>query len=118
MKPLSSNQRRQKRHLRMRQQIIGTPMRPRLHFFRSHKYVYCQIIDDEKRVTLAAASSQKLVEFKNKASVTAAAAVGTAIAAAAAQQKIKTVVFDRSGYLYHGKVKAFAEAARKGGLEF
>lgn len=111
----SSNVSRQKRHLRIRKSVIGTPERPRLNVFRSNTAIYVQIIDDEKQTTLVAARSQ---ELGLKANMEAASAVGKKIAEKALALGIKNVVFDRGGYLYHGRVKALAEAARAAGLEF
>ena len=114
IKKESRNEMRRIRHSRVRKQIIGTNDIPRLNIYRSNKNIYAQIIDDEKGVTLAQSSSMK---FKgNNAEV--AAKVGKAIAAEAKKKKISKVVFDRGGYLYHGRVKALAEAARENGLEF
>ena len=110
---------RQKRHLRIRKNLVGTPVRPRLSVFRSSKNVYAQLIDDVNGVTLASASSvEKDNKLANGGNVDAASAVGTLLAERAVAKEIKSVVFDRSGYLYHGRVKALAEAARAAGLEF
>ena len=114
IKKESRNEMRKIRHKRVRKQISGTSEIPRLNVYRSNKNIYAQIIDDEKGVTLAEASSMK--EKGNNIEV--AAKVGKAIAAAAKKKKISKVVFDRGGYLYHGRVKALAEAARENGLEF
>ncbi|MEG6616911.1 50S ribosomal protein L18 [Peptococcaceae bacterium 1198_IL3148] len=112
---------RAKRRMRLRNKLRGTTERPRLSVFRSLNNIYSQIIDDEKGVTLAAASSLS-PELKGKVStggnIEAATAVGELIAKKALDAGIKSVVFDRAGYIYHGRVKALAEAARKGGLEF
>ncbi|MBE7063756.1 MAG: 50S ribosomal protein L18 [Clostridia bacterium] len=114
----SSNKARLKRHGRMRRNIVGTPERPRLNVFRSSNHIYAQIIDDEKGVTLAAASSQSK-EFQGYGgNAEAAREVGKLIAKAALDKGIKAVVFDRGGYIYHGRVAALAEGAREGGLEF
>ena len=99
------------RHARIRKQIIGTKDIPRLNVYRSNKNIYVQLIDDENGVTLASAS----VKGKN---IEAATKVGESIAKEAKKLKISKVVFDRSGYLYHGRVKAVADAARENGLEF
>lgn len=104
-----------KRHLRVRSRITGTPERPRLSVYRSLNNIYAQIIDDTKGVTLAAASS---IGSENGGNIEAAKVVGKAIAEVAAGQGIKQVVFDRGGRIYHGRVKAFAEAAREAGLDF
>ncbi|RMF10509.1 MAG: 50S ribosomal protein L18 [Alphaproteobacteria bacterium] len=93
--------------------------RPRLSIHRSNKHIYAQIIDDEKRVTLAAASTQDAALRENSgANIEGAAAVGKLIAERSKAAGVKEVVFDRGGYLYHGRVRALAEAAREGGLEF
>ncbi len=115
----SKNAKRQKRHLRIRQNISGTSEKPRLNVFRSNKAIYAQLIDDVNGVTLcSASSSDKALKLKNGGNVEAAKLVGTAIAKAAIKANFKAVVFDRGGYLYHGRVKALAEAAREAGLEF
>ncbi|GEL06002.1 50S ribosomal protein L18 [Rummeliibacillus sp. G93] len=112
------NQVRKKRHARVRSKITGTTQRPRLNVYRSNKHIYAQIIDDTQGVTLASASTMDK-EFEGTASnVEAAAKIGETIAKRAAAKDIKAVVFDRGGYLYHGRVKALAEAARENGLEF
>ena len=109
---------REIRHKRVRAKIAGTPERPRLAIFRSNTGIYAQIIDDTKAHTLASASTLDK-EVKTKASnIEAAKEVGALIAARATKAGIKTIVFDRGGYQYHGKVKALSEAAREGGLEF
>ncbi len=114
IKKESRNEMRKVRHERIRKQIIGTKDMPRLNVYRSNKNIFAQLIDDEQGVTLASASSLKL-EGNNKE---VAAQVGTAIATEAKKLKIQKVVFDRGGYLYHGRVKALADAARENGLEF
>lgn len=112
------NKIRQKRHLRVRNHVAGTAQRPRLNVFRSLAHIYAQIIDDEKGMTLAAASSLDK-DFKGKGgNIAAAKAVGTAIAKKALEKGISEVVFDRGGYIYHGRVAALAQAARDGGLKF
>ena len=106
------------RQKRVRAKVTGTEARPRLSVFRSLNNIYAQLIDDTKGVTIASASTLDK-EVKIKASnIEAAKEVGTLIAKRAAENKIETVVFDRNGYLYHGKVKALAEAAREAGLKF
>lgn len=116
---VSKNVTRQKRHLRIRQTLAGTAEKPRLNVFRSNKQIYAQIIDDTTGKTLCSASSlEKAVEVKNGSNVAAATEVGTLIAKRALDLKIEAVVFDRGGYLYHGRVKALAEAARAAGLKF
>ena len=112
---------REKKHLRIRKRFSGTPERPRLSVFRSNKHIYAQVIDDEAGNTLAAASTldkDLAGSLSNTDDVEAAAAVGKAIAQKALDKGIKTVVFDRGGYIYQGKVAALAEAAREAGLEF
>ena len=114
---VSRNQMRVMRHARVRSKIAGTPEVPRLCVFRSNKNISCQIIDDENGVTLASSSSLSL-KLENGGNIEAAAKVGKAIAEAAKKAKITKVVFDRGGYLYHGRVEALANAARENGLEF
>ncbi len=114
----SSNKARIKRHRRIRRTIVGTSARPRLNVYRSLNHIYAQIIDDDKGVTLAAASSLDK-EFQGYGgNADAARKVGMMIAKAALDKGIKEVVFDRGGYIYHGRVAALAEGAREGGLEF
>ena len=115
------NKARLKRHLRVRKKIAGTGERPRLNIFRSSKHMYAQIIDDNSGVTIVSASTvdkDLSKDITNGASVEAAAKVGALIAARAKAKGIEVVVFDRGGYLYHGRVQALADAAREGGLEF
>ena len=113
----SKNVSRVRRHARVRAKISGTTECPRLCVYRSNKNIEAQIIDDDKRVTLVSSSSMSL-KLANGGNVEAAKAVGADIASKAKAKKIKKVVFDRSGYIYHGRVKALAEAAREAGLEF
>ena len=108
---------RVRRHARVRAKISGTSEAPRLCVYRSNKNIEAQIIDDVKGVTLVASSSMSL-KLENGSNVEAAAKVGQDIAQKALAKKIKKVVFDRSGYIYHGRVKALAEAAREAGLKF
>ena len=109
---------REKRHLRVRNKISGTPERPRLCVYRSNQNIYVQVIDDVAGVTLASASTlDKEVKTKHS-NKEAAKEVGTLIAKRALDKNIKEVVFDRGGYIYHGVVKELAEAAREAGLEF
>ncbi|MEC0247201.1 50S ribosomal protein L18 [Paenibacillus chitinolyticus] len=114
------NKARLKRHLRVRKKIQGTTARPRLNIFRSEKHMYAQIIDDVNGVTVASASTQdkELKEVSNGGNVEAARKVGELIANRAKEKGVSQVVFDRGGYLYHGRVQALAEAAREAGLEF
>ena len=114
----NTNAQRLKRHKRVRGKIAGTPERPRLNVFRSGNNIYAQIIDDANGVTLAAASSVEKGFEGSGANIEAAKKVGLAIAERAKAKSVSVVVFDRGGYLYHGRVKALAEGAREGGLEF
>lgn len=118
IKQFDSNKARLKRHARVRRKISGTPECPRLNVFRSSKHIYAQIIDDVNGVTLASASSMAKGFDANGGNVEGAKKVGELIAKAAADKGIKDVVFDRGGYLYHGRVQALAEAARENGLNF
>ena len=119
IKKVSRNEMRKVRHERIRENLSGTSEKPRLCVFRSNANIAAQIIDDVKGVTLVSASSlEKELNLKNGGNVEAAKVVGAEIAKRAKKAKINTVVFDRGGYLYHGRVKALAEAARDGGLEF
>lgn len=106
---------RERRHRRVRAKVVGSAQKPRLSVFRSNKFIYAQIIDDENAKTLVSASSLKL---KANGLMEKAGKVGEEIAKKALDLKIKKVVFDRGGYLFIGKIKAFVEGARKGGLEF
>ena len=119
IKKESRNSARLMRHARIRSKISGTSEIPRLSVFRSNKQIYAQIIDDEKKSTLVSASSlDKSLKLENGGNVEAAKAVGKLLAEKAKKAKITKVVFDRGGYLYHGRVQALAEAARENGLEF
>ena len=113
----SRNDLRKKRHARVRNKVSGTAECPRLNVFRSNTQIFAQIIDDVKGVTLVSSSSVEL-KIKNGGNVEGAKLVGKDIAEKAKKLKIKNVVFDRGGYLYHGRVQALAEAARENGLEF
>ena len=116
---VSKNVTRQKRHLRIRQNIIGTAAKPRLNVFRSNKQIYAQIIDDTTGKTLCSASSlDKDLKLANGGNAEAAAKVGTLVAKRALALKIEAVVFDRGGYVFHGRVNALADAARAAGLKF
>ena len=118
IKKVSRNDARANRQKRVRAKVKGSESKPRLCVYRSLKNISAQVIDDEKQVTLVQASTLDK-EIKTKASnIQAATEVGSLIAKRAIEKNIKTVVFDRNGYLYHGKVKALAEAAREAGLEF
>lgn len=115
------NKKRKKRHLRVRKKLFGTAERPRLNVFRSSKNIYAQLIDDQTGTTLVSASSLD-AELKGKgesgATVDAARTVGVLIAKRAKEKGYENVVFDRGGYIYHGRVKALADGAREGGLDF
>jgi len=113
-----TNAQRKKRHRRVRSKISGTPERPRLNVFRSEKHIYAQVIDDTNGVTVCSASSVEKDFEGSGANKEAARKVGKAVAERATAIGIGTVVFDRGGYIYHGRVKELAEAAREGGLTF
>lgn len=110
----TKQQSRQRIHKRVRKNIKGTTERPRLSVYRSNKSIYCQVIDDVKGETIASASSAQA----GGAGMEQAVAVGKLIAEKAIAAGVKAVVFDRGGYLYHGRVKALADSAREGGLQF
>jgi large subunit ribosomal protein L18 len=114
----SKLKRRAKIKRRIRKKISGTSKLPRLSVFRSNKQIYAQLIDDVNGVTLASASSYKNKAIDKKAKVDQAAVVGKEVAEKAIKAGIETVVFDRNGYLYHGRVKSLANSAREGGLKF
>lgn len=113
---LQKTNRRDKIRRKIRGRIAGTPERPRLSVFRSNKAIYAQIIDDTNGLTLVSASSTKIADKVTKVEV--AGMVGKLIAEKAKSAGIQTVVFDRGGYLYHGRIKSLAEGAREGGLVF
>ena len=118
VKTFDKNAQRMKRHIRVRGKISGTPERPRLNVYRSNANIYAQIIDDVNGVTLAAAASNEK-DFEGAAgNKEAARKVGKMVAERAKAKGIDTVVFDRGGYIYHGRVAELAEGAREGGLEF
>lgn len=116
IKKETRNNTRQIRHARVRKNLSGTSEVPRLNVFRSNNEIYAQVIDDEKGVTLVSSSSRSL-KLANGGNIEAAQAVGKDIAAKCKKAKINKVVFDRGGYLYHGRVSALADAAREAGLE-
>ena len=122
MKPIERKRlRRQLRKRHVRKNVVGTPLRPRLTVFRSHKNIYAQIIDDTTSKTLVAASSMESpvkAELADGGNAAAAKVVGAALAVKAVEAGIKQVVFDRNGYAYHGRVRELAQAARDGGLKF
>ena len=111
------NEIRQRIHVRIRRKLTGTSERPRLNVYRSLNHLYAQVVDDQKGETLVSASTLSL-KLKNGGNVASAKEVGKAVAELAVKQGIKKVVFDRGGYLYHGRIKALADAAREAGLEF
>jgi large subunit ribosomal protein L18 len=114
---IKRNEIRQRIHARIRAKLSGTGERPRLNVYRSLNHIYAQVIDDQKGKTLVAASSLGL-KLKTGGNVSAAKEIGKAVAEKAVAKGIKQVVFDRGGYLYHGRIKALADAAREAGLEF
>jgi len=110
---------RKKRHARVRSKLSGTAARPRLNVFRSNKHIYAQLVDDVQGVTLASASTlDKEISLDSTGNADAATKVGELVAKRAVEKGIKSVVFDRGGYLYHGRIQALANAARENGLEF
>lgn len=113
--PKTKNALRERRHRRIRGRISGTVGRPRLAIFRSNKYIYAQLIDDDKGITLASASSK---DIKGKVMIEDARVVGERIAKAGIEKGVTKVVFDRGGFTYSARIKALADAARAGGLEF
>jgi large subunit ribosomal protein L18 len=117
---VSKNEARYRRKIRIRKKISGTPERPRLVVFRSNLHIYAQVIDDSTGATLACTSTLTLSKKVGKvhSNIAGAAEVGKEIARLARERQIERVVFDRNGYLYHGRVKAMADGAREGGLEF
>jgi large subunit ribosomal protein L18 len=116
----NKNETRKKRHVRIRKRVVGNVARPRLSIYRSNLHIYAQVIDDVKGHTLAAASSLdgSIKGQQGGGNVEGAKAVGTLIAERAKAAGVDKVVFDRGGYLYHGRVQALADAARAGGLDF
>ena len=121
MPKVSSNEVRLRIHERIRKRLLGSSARPRLAVFRSNKHIYAQIIDDSKGTTLIAASTldaDAKKDVKHGGNIAAAKTVGKLVAERAKAKGINAVLFDRGGYLYHGRVKALAEAAREAGLKF
>ncbi|NBD28285.1 50S ribosomal protein L18 [Paenibacillus glycinis] len=115
------NKARHKRHLRVRKRINGTTQRPRLSVFRSSKHIYAQLIDDVQGVTVVSASTvdkEVAEQISNGGNIEAARKIGEVIAARAKAKGVDQIVFDRGGYLYHGRIQALADAAREAGLEF
>ena len=109
---------RRRRHVRVRKAVVGTSQRPRLAVFRSNRYLYAQVIDDQTGRTLAAASSQEASLRSKTLSVETATEIGKLVAERAKSAGVGAVVFDRGGFTYHGRIKALADAARASGLEF
>ena len=121
VRKLSRNAHRQRIHLRVRTRVTGTPERPRLCVYRSNEHIYAQVVDDRSGRTLAAASSldkESRKDLKSGSNVEAAKVIGKSIAERARAAGIELVVFDRGGYMYHGRVEALAAAAREAGLKF
>lgn len=119
IRKISKNEIRERVHIRIRKKLKGTTERPRLTVFRSTAHIYAQVIDDTKGVTLVAASSTEKADTKvTGGNVAAAKEIGKRVAERAKENGINKVVFDRGGYIYHGRVKALADAAREAGLEF
>ena len=119
IKKVNRNANRKARHMKVRNKISGTPARPRLNVYRSSKNIYAQIIDDVNGTTLVSASTlDKDLDANNGGNKDAAKLVGEAVAKKALEKGIEVVVFDRGGYIYHGRVKELAEAAREAGLKF
>ena len=116
----TKNAKRLHRKIRIRKKVSGTMDRPRLVVFKSNRFIYAQLVDDEAGKTLASASSLALIKSGDEAKLTkeTASKVGQEIAKIAKGQNIETVVFDRNGYLFHGRIKALADGAREGGLKF
>jgi large subunit ribosomal protein L18 len=118
---MSNMNSRKKRHIRVRKKVSGSSERPRLCVFKSSRHICAQVIDDEKRITLVQASSlgKGIEGYKGyTGNLEAARLVGEIVAKKAVEKQIKKVVFDKGGWIYHGRVKALADAAREGGLEF
>lgn len=119
LKKTTSNKKRQKRQFKVRKNISGTPESPRLNVYRSLNHIYAQIIDDVAGKTLVSASTlDKDLNLSSTGNKEAAKEVGKSVAKKAKEQGIETVIFDRAGYLYHGRVKELADGAREGGLRF
>ncbi|WP_420237574.1 50S ribosomal protein L18 [Telmatobacter bradus] len=111
------NEIRQRIHTRIRRKLSGTAVRPRLNIYRSLNHIYAQLVDDQAGVTLVSASSIEL-KMKTGGNIASAKEIGKVVAERAVAKGVKLVVFDRGGYLYHGRIKALADAAREAGLEF
>lgn len=115
---VNRNEARKRRHVRVRARVSGTTERPRLNVYRSNKHIYVQLVDDTTGKTLASASTQEKGYEGNGGNVEAAKKIGALIAERSIAKGFKSVVFDRGGYLYHGRIQALADAAREAGLEF
>ncbi|MDF2948399.1 MAG: ribosomal protein [Sedimentibacter sp.] len=121
LKKIDKNQKRKERHYSIRNKIVGTPERPRLNIFKSSKHIYAQVIDDATGKTIASASTldkELLAQVAELTKTEAAKLVGKTVGERAKNKGINAVVFDRGGYLYHGRVKLLADGARESGLEF
>jgi large subunit ribosomal protein L18 len=121
LKKIDKNQKRKERHYSIRNKIVGTPERPRLNIFKSSKHIYAQVIDDATGTTLASASTldkELVAQAAELSKSDAAKLVGKTVGERAKNKGINAVVFDRGGYLYHGRVKLLADGARESGLEF
>ena len=118
IRQISRSEIRERIHTRIRKKLAGTTVRPRLAVFRSVAHIYAQVIDDSKGITLASASTTEKDSGPTGGNIIAATAIGKRIAERAKEKGIDKVVFDRGGFLYHGRVKALADAAREAGLEF
>jgi large subunit ribosomal protein L18 len=119
IKKTSRKEIRRKKQLRIRSKISGTPEIPRINVFRSSKHIHAQLIDDINQITLVSASTRdKDLNIENGGNIDAAKLIGKLVGEKALEKGLKKVVFDRAGYIYHGRVKALAEAAREAGLEF
>lgn len=115
---MNKDSKHQRRKKRVRAKVSGTSKRPRVSVYRSNKYIYAQLIDDEKGKTVVSVASMELSTKKGKTRMESATEVGKKLAEKAKEKKVTSVVFDRGGYKYHGRVKALAEGAREGGLKF
>jgi large subunit ribosomal protein L18 len=121
LKKIDKNQKRKERHYSIRNKVVGTPERPRLNIFKSSKHIYAQVIDDATGKTLASASTldkELIAQLAELTKSDAAKLVGKTVGERAKNNGINAVVFDRGGYLYHGRVKLLADGARESGLEF
>lgn len=121
LKKIDKNQKRKERHYSIRNKVVGTPERPRLNIFKSSKHIYAQVIDDATGKTLASASTldkELIAQIAELTKTDAAKLVGKTVGERAKNNGINAVVFDRGGYLYHGRVKLLADGARESGLEF